>query len=197
MNPIRLGRLIDPGGPWTLARVPRERCSNPGALGQSASHPGQLFDTAAPRAQSPWTVGRHCGSSDTDPRQAEQQVNPPGPRTRARGSRDSWSTPWALGPGPESPRTFGQHRGPSDLGRSRPGELVEPAMPGNGPESPGTALQTRGPCGTGPSRPGSQSTPRSLRPGPESPGTAGQPCGHSDMNTSRPGPLIDHGALGL
>ncbi|RKM63578.1 hypothetical protein C0215_19825 [Clostridioides difficile] len=43
-----------------------------------------------------------------------EQVHPAGPLSRSGVPWDSFMTPWALGPGPESPGTAGRPRLPAD-----------------------------------------------------------------------------------
>jgi len=56
-------------------------------------------------------------------------VDQAGPRARVRFAWDCRSTPRALGPKHECPGITGQHRGPSEPGRSCPGHMVEPVGP--------------------------------------------------------------------
>ena len=135
-------------------------------------------------------------------------MDPEGPWTRVRVTRDPWSTPRALGPGPTSRRTAGRHCVPSDPGRNRPEELVDTAGPRTRTESPERCGRHPGPSGTGriaryrwstpgsggnePESPGDcWSTPQAVGPGPESPGTAGQHRGPSGTGPSRPGHPVD------
>ena len=89
--------------------------------------------------------------------------------------QNSWSTPQVLGPVPESPRTGGRTRGPSDTSAIRPGGPVDPA----GPSS--CARDTRY----------SWSTPHALGARAVSPGTAGRPHGPSGVGPCRTGELVD------
>ena len=107
--------LLVPAGRRTQARVAREswsdqlswrpcRPSDP-----CQSRPGYLVD---PRGLGSWPeslgrADRPRGPSDPGPSRLEQLVDPAGPWTQARVTRDSWSTPQALGAGPESPGTSG------------------------------------------------------------------------------------------
>ena len=138
------GLLVDPSGTRTQARFAREIWSTPGALGPSARSLGQLFDTVAPnKVQSlpgclskPWALGHGPESPErlvdpTDlrigPESPAKEIDIAGIQSLARVSRESWSNPRAFGPRPEWPVTTGRHRGHSELGRSRPGHLVDPA----------------------------------------------------------------------
>ena len=94
--PLRAGQTSCPGRPC--------RPSDP-----RQSRPGYLVD---PRGlgswpESPGRADRPRGPSDPGPSRLEQLVDPAGPWTQARVTRDSWSTPQALGAGPESPGTSG------------------------------------------------------------------------------------------
>ena len=116
-SPRTAGRPMRPSDP--SPSCPR-LLVEPGVLGQSTSHPWQLFNTAAPRARSGvardyWltpralvpeselrrTAAQHCGPSDHGPSHPGELVDGAGPRARAQVPRDSWLTPQALGPGPE------------------------------------------------------------------------------------------------
>ena len=85
------------------------------------------------------------------------------------------SSPRALRPERESPSRGGRHRGHSDTGLSRLGQLVHPA-----------AYRSRARVA-----PESRATPRALGTVCESPGTAGHHRGPSDNGLSRPGELVD------
>ena len=152
----------------------------------------------------PQTMASHLG----------QVVNPVGTWTVAQVAQDSWSTPWDLGPRPESPGTTGRHHRPSFTGPRLPGQLDDTVGTwstlralGHGPESPRTAGRPRGPSEPGPCRQGhlvdpagtqtlalvardSCSTPRAIGPNRESPGRAGRPRRHSDPGPSRPEELV-------
>ncbi|RKM63581.1 hypothetical protein C0215_19820, partial [Clostridioides difficile] len=97
--------------------------------------------------ESPSTADQHCGPSDMGANRPGHLVDTSGPQTRARVARDSWSTPRDHRPVPESTGTACQHsgasdpsgshpgplffhRGPSDTGLSRPGQQVDPMVPG-------------------------------------------------------------------
>ena len=106
-------------------------------------------------------------------------------------AQESWSIPRTLGHYHESPGTAGrhcepsdtgqfawercQHRGHSDTGLIRPGQLVDPA----GPRTRARVTQN---C---------WSTPWNLRYEPESPGRAGRPCQPADMIATCLGELVD------
>ena len=107
--------LLVPAGHWTQAEWP-VRAGQTSCPGRSCrpsdprqSRPGYLVD---PRGlgswpESPGRADRPRGLSDPGPSRLEQLVDPVGPWTQARVTRDSWSTPQALGAGPESPGTSG------------------------------------------------------------------------------------------
>ena len=104
----RPGQLVDPVGLWTWARVARDCWLNMQALGQEREWTGR---TGRPRGahgsgpKLPVTSGRTCWPSDPGPIRPGQLVDPTGTRTQVRVSRESWSTPRALGAGPKSPAT--------------------------------------------------------------------------------------------
>ena len=87
-------------------------------------------------------------------------------------TRDSWSSPRAIGQMREWPRTAGQYLRPSDPGQTHPGHLVEPV----GPRA--RARVTRD----------SWSTPWVLEFGHESPGKAGQTFGSPRTEGGHRGP---------
>ena len=154
------GQLVDTVGTQTWARVARdhllkplalgpgpntwESWSNPPALGTGPESPRAAGHTREPSDPSPGHLDRwsNCGPSDLVPGHKGQLLKRNGPWARAQVTWDSWSTPQPLGPGPESQRAAGQHRGPSDtdlghptgsqprrpseMSPSRPGELVDP-----------------------------------------------------------------------
>ena len=124
--------------------------------------------------------GRHRRTSDQIPNIPGQLFDPAGTRNWARVTRDSWSTPQALGPRPESCGAAGRPGGPLDPRPSHPGSLLKPVGPrtwdrvareswlnpqavGPGHETFGTADRTHGTSGTGPSRPGPQVELKGLR----------------------------------
>ena len=135
--------MIDPVGTRSQARVPRDSWLTP----RNIEHGPEAPETAAqPRAlgpgpESPGTAGQthgpldstafardSClphGLSDTDPRPSEILVKPTLPRVQSPFAEDRWSTPRALGHGPELPRTPVRQRGMSYQGRIRPGQLVD------------------------------------------------------------------------
>ena len=140
----RRGLLVDPSGTQTQARVTRESWSTLGASVQarvpwdSCSTPWHLTRSRVSRDACrnrgplgmglsrlkgwsiPWTIR-------LGPKSPVMWVDTADIRTLARVSRESWSNPRAFGPRPEWPVTTGRHRGHSELGRSRPGHLVDPA----------------------------------------------------------------------
>ena len=123
----------------------------------------------------PGRAGRYRGDWDTGPSRHGELVDPACPRTRARVTRDSWSTLGALGQGTDSPGTAGQPRVLSDPIASPPGVLV-------GSSGPRTwACVTW--C--------SWSTPRAQRHGPNWAGRAGRYRGHWDTGQSCQGEQVD------
>ena len=155
LNPNRPGHLVDPvghraraqdtrdsrstAGPWTQTRVAWESGSTLRALGHWPNGHGK--------------AGRPRRTPATGPSRQRYQVDLAGSRTRARGRRECWSTPWAVPPKHVSPGSSGRTRGPSDTGLCHP-ELVVARAFGQGPCSSGTPVRHRGPCDQGPSRPG-------------------------------------------
>ena len=69
------------------------------------------------------------GPSNQIPGLPGQLVNTAGTWTLAQVTWNSWWILRTLGPGPNSHGTAGQPRGPSDLGKSRLGHLVNPVGP--------------------------------------------------------------------
>ena len=155
LNPNRPGHLVDPvghraraqdtrdsrstAGPWTQTRVAWESGSTLRALGHWPNGHGK--------------AGRPRRTPATGPSRQRHQVDLAGSRTRARGRRECWSTPWAVPPKHVSPGSSGRTRGPSDTGPCHP-ELVVTAGIRARPESSGTPVRHHGPCDQGPSRPG-------------------------------------------
>ena len=162
---------------WSTPRVLGLEHESPGTAGrprgpldQGPSRPGQLDDPAYLRIKCEWpgNVGRLRGTSDRSrpghlvdtavpqerPESCEIAGGPRGPWTRAGVTRDSWSTPQALGHGPESRGTAGQARRPSDPSPSHLALLVTPWAFGPGPQSPRRAGRPHGPSDTGSSSAG-------------------------------------------
>ena len=159
-------RALGPG-PESPGTADRPR----GPSDPSANGTGEVIDLGGHRTQAA-RAGQHRGPSDPAPCPLGQLLEPTGPRARARvtgtagrtlvhleqnaGCRESWSTPWALEPGPEPPGIVGRARRTSGTGLNDPGQLVEPAGPRARPELPGTARRPRGPSDPCLSRPGSR-----------------------------------------
>ena len=137
-----------------------------------------------------------------------QLVDPTGPWARARVAQETWSTMWALRPGPDSPNILGGPRGHSDTSERRLGLLVEPTgnrtqsrvtrdswsnprVFGHGPESPWMPGLHRGPSEQGPTRLDSWSKLRALRPKHEWPRRAVRARRPSEPARINPGELID------
>ena len=118
--------------------------------------------------ESPLGPGRPRRLSEPGPSRQRHRVELAGPGTRARVTRDCFSTPRALGQKRESPGRVGRHRVPSVQGRvpwdscSTPPHLARSRVSRD-------ACRNRGPLGMGLIRPKGRSTPRTLRLGPKSP----------------------------
>ena len=119
-----------------------------------------------------------------------------------------WSTPWALGHGPESPGTAGRPRGPSGSGPIHPGQLVDPVGPQTRSHVPREFWSNPRDLGPEPklSRTAGLSTslrilarvawdscmnPRAHGNGRNTYGTAGQPRGNSNPGPKCPGHLVN------
>ena len=187
------GQLVDPTGNQSRARVLWHSWSTPWSHYWSASCPGVLVDPAG------YGAGRESSG---------RAGLPGGPTTRARVALEGWSSTQDLGPGPESPRAAGRHRGPRDTGLSYLGQRVEPAglrtrarvardsrstlrARGHGPELPEMACRPRGPSDTSLNALESCSIPQALEHGPRSHETCGRACGPSELGASPPGQLVD------
>ena len=129
--------------------------------------PVYLVDSAPPVRTR--TRGHFCRDNWSTPRTLANWV---------RVSRDSWSTSHQLGPGTEWAGIVVQPHFSSDMGTSRLGELVDPAL-----------ARTRDQLGWD-----SWKTPRQLGLWSESSETAGQPHDIKDPAPSGPGYLVDPGA---
>ena len=170
---VAWGLLVHPSGPWTRARVTRDNWSTPRPLGPEPESPWRVGRprVAWTKRESPEAGVRPRSTTGTVQSHPGKLVDTTGRRAWAQVTRDCWSTPRALGRGPESRRIVGRTRRPSDLSPSCPGHLVDYVGPqtwagvarntwstqwalGPGPEAPGTDGQHHGPSGTGPSRPG-------------------------------------------
>ena len=160
--------------------------------------------------ESPGSPGRPCGPLDQGPSHQRHKFDLADPRTRARVTRECWSTPRALGSKRVLPGIAGRTHGPSDLGRVAGDNWWTPLALGHRPESPGTDGRTLRPSYLSPSPPGQPvepagslawprvaldpwSTPRSIRPEPELPRRAAQPSGISGKGPRRPGQLVKSG----
>ena len=107
LGPESPGRASRQCGPSTGARVARECCRTPRALGEDC--------------ESLRRAGRPRGLSEPCAILPGELVDPAGPRNRAREDWDSWSTPWTIRPGPESHGTDVRPRGSLDTSPRRPG----------------------------------------------------------------------------
>jgi len=187
------GQLVDPTGNQSRARVLWHSWSTPWSHYWSASCPGVLVDPAG------YGAGRESSG---------RAGLPGGPTTRARVALECWSSTQDLGPGPESPRAAGRHRGPWDTGLSYLGLLVEPAglrtrarvardsrstlrARGHGPELPEMACRPRGPSDTSLNALESCSIPQALEHGPRSHETCGGARGLSEPGASPLGELVN------
>ena len=204
------GQLVNPTGPRARARVPHDSLSPPQALGTGP--------------ESPRTFVRHHGPSDLSVSRQGQMVDTkglwtrapvardswltPGPRKRTRGAHESWFTPPAFGPGPESPWPAGQPRGLSDPSVSVRGQVVDTEGTrtraqfvrdirftqrgiGHGPESPMRPGQSRRSLDPGPSRQDIGSTLWAHRSKRESSWTLCRHHGPSNQGPSRAAHLVD------
>ena len=169
-GPSPPGWLVDTAGPLTRARVARDTCSTPQTIGpmvRVAQHSWSTLRAIGTERNSPRTACRHREPTDTSASHAGHQVDTTGPRAGARDAlgelvdpestrtrpvtRDSWSTPHAIGQKRKWPGRAGQPLGPSDPGQSHPGHLVEPAGPWTQVRVTRDSWSTRGPSGSGPS----------------------------------------------
>ena len=135
--------------------------------------------------------GRARGSLDPGPCRLGDLLDTAGPRTRAQAVQYSWSTPQALGHGPESPGTAGLPAGPRtrarftrDIWSTLRASELSPSPLGLGVETAGARTRAQVTLD-------SFWTPQELVHGPWSPGTASRPRGTSDTITCRPGDLVD------
>ena len=200
----RLEDLVDPTGPWTLARGVVHSWLTPRAIGHGPESPG--------------TAGRHSGHLNTGP-ELPGYVDPERPGTRAlvagtdsRPSRTSDKGPSSTGElvdplGTWSragvPGTAGRPREPSDPSTSLLGELYDTAGPRTRarvlryswstpqaqeprPRLPGPSGLALGPVTRARVARDSWSTLRDLGHGCESSGRASQLCGNSDTGLNRP-----------
>ena len=162
-GPSRHGRLVDNVVHLTRVRVARVSWSRHGTSGSRPRRPGSLVE-CGPKDPGPSPPGPRYspGSLAPSTRHPGLLVDPAVPRTRPRVPRDSWTSPHALGPGHESPRTAGKPRGSSDTRPSHAGQLVDttgqqtrarfareiwskPRALGTGHEAPGAAGRSRRP----------------------------------------------------
>ena len=207
--------MVYPTGPRTRARVARDAWSTPRSLGYTHNMPGTAVPLRRPSGTGSSRPGRllETAAPPNRARVAQDHWSTTGPWTLTGVTWDSWSTPQALRPGPETRRTAGRPRGLSDLGTRCRGCWSTPRDFGLECESPGIAGR---PCRTldqsasgpgflvEPARPSAlarvaqdrRSTSRDLRHEPESSGTAGQPRGPSDPSACHAGMLVHTPGLG-
>ena len=136
-RPSRPIQVVDSAGPRTWARVPRDRWSIAGSVGQKCESSGTAVRHPGPRAwsraardswstprdfghgrQSPGTAGPPRGQLEEGLRHTGLLVDPAGHQTWAKVARDIWSTSRAVGLVCKSPETPGLPHEPSDTGLS-------------------------------------------------------------------------------
>ena len=107
LRPEACGTVGPPCGPSDQGPSPRDSWLAPRYIGYGPKSSGTAGRPRALRPGPEWpgTPGRPRGPSDPDPSHPGMPVDAAGLQTQARVSRDGWSTPRALGPGLESPRT--------------------------------------------------------------------------------------------
>ena len=106
-GPSHPGGLVDPAGPRPDPETPGRTGRPRGTTDPSDSR--WSFPQALEHGpRSPGTSGRACRPSGMGPSLLGVLVDPEGPGTRARVSRESSSIPRALGHRPEAPGTFGR-----------------------------------------------------------------------------------------
>ena len=170
---------------WSTTRYILPGSESPGSAGHATGHRAR-----ARGAQDRWSnAGPRIRA-----RVPRDRGTPRGPWPQARDTRDCWSTPRSLGPGPGSPGTAGRPLMPSDLGTSHPGQRVNSTVLRHWPESCRTAGRHHGPADPSAIRPGdlvetaspwnrarvargSWSIPQAIGLWPVSPRTMGQPLG--------------------
>lgn len=140
-GPCHPGELVDLAGPRTRGPVVRDSWSTLGELGPGPESPGISVDPAGfgVEPESPGTAGRYRETSDMRASLPGQLVDTAGMLARTRFTRDSWSIPRALRPGPRSPWTVvdpAEHWGQARVPRE---SWSKPRALGTGPRSPGTA----------------------------------------------------------
>ena len=104
-------------------RVARDSMLTPRDLGHDHMSPGRS--------------GRPRGHLDPIASRPGQLVDPVGPLTRARNTQEIWSTPWALGLGPRSPRTAGRTAVPRTRAQVSRDSRSSLRVFGKGPSGPG------------------------------------------------------------
>ena len=136
---------------WSILVVLLPGPESPGTEGRPRRHSDRgpsrtrdLVDTAGTRTQARVTW-RHGRPLDTGSRHLGHLVEPEGTRTRARVARDGWSTPSALGPGPETPGTSVRNCKASGTGPSHPGQVVDLGTSDQNPIRPAELVDTAGP----------------------------------------------------
>ena len=163
-------------GPRTEARVATDAWSTTWYILPGSEWPGSAGHATGHRARARGAQDRWSNAGPRiRARVPRDRGTPRGPWPQARDTRDCWSTPRSLGPGPGSPGTAGRPLMPSDLGTSHPGQRVNPAV-----------LQTLARV-----MQDSWSTPRASRPERDSPGRSGRNREPLEPGASRPGQLVD------
>ena len=157
------GEMVYHMGPRTEARVATDAWSTTWYILPGSEWPGSAGHATGHRARARGAQDRWSNAGPRiRARVPRDRGTPRGPWPQARDTRDCWSTPHALGPGHESPRTAGKPRGSSDTRPSHAGQLVDttgqqtrarfareiwskPRALGTGRESPGAAGRSRRP----------------------------------------------------
>ena len=123
--------LVDHADPRTRSLVSRERGRHRAHSDTGPIHPGQLINPVGARTKARAAViaGRPHGPSETSASPPGQLVDTEGPRTGTRVTRDSWSTPQALGCKHVWTARAGPPCRPSEPVRSPLGQLYDPVGP--------------------------------------------------------------------
>ena len=148
----------------------------------------QTQSIVAPDSSTAWALGLGpCGPCEL--------VDPVEPRTCFHVARDCLLTPRALGPERELPGAAVPHRGPSDTGLSRPGQLADTAGYRTRLEFSGTAGLPRGPTTRARVTLECWSSTQDLGHGSEAPRVAGRHHRPRDKGPSYLGELVDPAGL--
>ena len=180
---------MDHAGHRTRGRVTWESWSTPQALGPERESPGRAGRHRGMSESGASLPGQLVDTADLDPclSRPGQLVDHEGPQNGALITRESWSSMQNLRHGPELLGKPCRRRGPSYLGPTRPGQLVDPggnsdharvASEGSStpralrtvPSPPGQMVDTAGPRTRARIDHGTWSTPRAPGHGPDCPG---------------------------